>query len=402
MSGATEGWSWMSVSRSAACDVAKLIFSGAFRPFFLGGGVFACASMGAWMAALQGMVQPTDGIVPLLWHGHELVFGYAAAVLAGFLFTALPNWTRTESVHGAPLVAWFVLWCTARLTNLMFPPVLLTAVIDCLFLLSLALHLWIRILGARNHRNLGVAVAVTLMGAANVLWYVEVIVDGYPSHGVRFGLACVVWMLCLIGGRLAPNFTRNWLHARGHERLPAPPGRLDLFALGLSAVALAAWALAPRDELTGWGLVMAGALNLVRLSRWRGLTTWEEILLAVLHVGYLWLSLALTLLGAEILLPSVFAEGAGLHALTTGAVGLMTVAVMTRASLGHTGRQLTAEPLTTAVYLLIGVSAMLRMAAPYLPGAVAHVHLLAGIVWCAGFAAFAVGYGRYLASPRVS
>ncbi|MDP6377189.1 MAG: NnrS family protein [Pseudomonadales bacterium] len=380
----------------------KLIFSGGFRPFFLGAGVFACASMGAWMVALRGVVVPADGVVPLLWHGHELVFGYAAAVLAGFLFTALPNWTRTESVSGASLVAWFVLWCAARLANVMFPPLLLTGAIDCLFLLSLALHLWIRILHARNYRNLGVAVAVTLMGAANVLWYVEVIVDGYPSYGVRFGLACVVWMLCLIGGRLASNFTRNWLRARGHERLPAAPGRLDLYALGLSAAALLAWVMAPHDVLSGWALVAAGALNLVRLSRWCGLATREEILLAVLHVGYLWLSLALTLLGVEILAPSVFAAGTGLHALTAGAVGLMTVAVMTRASLGHTGRQLTADTLTTAVYLLIGVSALLRMAAPYLPGAAAQPQLVAGMVWCAGFAAFAVGYGRYLLSPRVS
>jgi uncharacterized protein involved in response to NO len=208
-------------------------------------------------------------------------------------------------------------------------------------------------------------------------------------------------LISLVGGRIIPSFTHNWLAKfRPDARPPAPQGRVDLAVLMGTAVALAVWAGAPEAAATAWILAAAGIAVALRLSRWCGLRTAGEPLLLILHIGYVWLAFGLLLLGLNGVL-TIVPPAAALHALTVGAIGTMTVAVMTRASLGHTGHSLSAGPITKAVYLLITVAAVLRVLSP-LAGERAELTLwLAGASWTGAFGLFAIFYGRILVRPRV-
>lgn len=346
------------------------LWSRGFRPFFLLGAAWAAIAVPVWLAAWVHGYGLRGALPPMFWHGHEMVYGFGMAVVAGFLLTAIPNWTGRLPVRGWPLLLLTLLWLAGRvavlipgaaLVDLAFPAVLIAVVAR-------------ELLAGRNWRNLPMLAALALLFAGNLLFHLGI------YAGLRLGLATLLMLIALVGGRIVPSFTRNWLAKRRGAALPAAESALDRAALLVTLLALAAWVL----SATSWPLVAAGIALAVRLARWRGLATWREPLLAILHVGYAWLAVGLVLLGLE--------APAALHALTVGAVGTMTLAVMTRASLGHTGRTLHADGATVTIYLLIGAAALLRV------GGAQSVLLvsLSGLAWSAAFGLFVLHYGRCL------
>jgi uncharacterized protein involved in response to NO len=323
-----------------------------------------------------------------------MLFGFLAAVVAGFLTTAVPNWTGRMPVIGGPLGALFGLWVAGRAAMLMAPDLGAAAAgVDSLFLLVFASVVWREVLAGRNWRNLPVCALVTLFAAGNVVFHLD------AELGLRLGLAAISVLLALIGGRITPSFTTNWLRARGASALPKPFGAFDRLAMGLTALAAAGWAAAPTQPASGVLLLLAGFANVARLSRWRGVAA-AEPLLFVLHLGFAWLAVAQVLLGASLLAPDVIPRTAGIHALTAGAVGVMTLAVMTRASRGHTGRPLSADWATMAIYLAANLSAAVRVAAPFAESMRPMLLAVSALLWVAAFGGFALAYGRMLTQPR--
>jgi uncharacterized protein involved in response to NO len=320
------------------------------------------------------------------WHIHEMLFGYAGAVIAGFLFTAIPNWTGRMPTRGRPLMSLAVLWLAGRLSVAGVPPLAPAAVmaVDCAFLLSILVMAAIEVAAGRNWRNLMVVVPVGLLLAANAAFHLEAVRTGTSDIGRRLGFAVVIFLITLIGGRIVPSFTRNWLVQRRAARLPVPFGRYDGLCLAVGALALLLWALLPESTVTALLLVLAGFLHFARLGRWRSATTWRSPLLLMLHVAYLFVPLGLlaTAAAAAKLAPAA----PGLHLLGIGAIGGMTVAVMMRATRGHTGRSLVAGPWLTAAFTLVVAAAIVRATATGVPLALGlHGIAISASLWTLGF-----------------
>lgn len=280
-------------------------------------------------------------------------------------------------------------------------PAWLSAIVEPAFLVLFALVVWREVIAGKNTRNLKVAAAVTVMALANVAFHwASLNTGGLPQTAIRTGLSVLVFLILLIGGRITPSFTRNWLAPQGGP-LPEPEGRLDSIALAVSLLSLAAWSALGPSPMSGVALLVAGILNGVRLSRWRGERTLAEPLVLILHVGYAWAALALILIGLNGLLPSHVPSVAGLHAAGAGAVGVMTLAVMTRSSLGHTGRTLTAGSGTRLIYVLVNLAAGTRVAAAFMEyPAQMQANYAAAALWFTAFAGFALIYGPLLLAPR--
>ncbi|MEN0654183.1 MULTISPECIES: NnrS family protein [Hyphobacterium] len=379
------------------------LFSFGFRPFFLGGAIWGALVVPVWIAAWVLGWSKIGGVPALAWHVHEMLFGFLGAIVAGFLLTAVPNWTGRLPVMGGPLLALAALWLAGRLAMLVGGPVLLVAVMDASFLLVLAALLWREVITGGNFRNFPVCGLASLFALANLGFHAAIAFgfDWRPAQGVA--IAVIAMLIGLIGGRIVPSFTRNWMAQTGRTPLPAPAGRLDMFALGALAASLVAWILWPWSAVTGLLLAAAGILHAVRLARWKGWRTGAEGLVLILHAGYVWLPLALLLMAGGILLPGLVPASAALHALTAGAMGTMTLAVMTRASLGHTGRARTADRTTTAIYALVLTAAVVRVLVPIvLPLAIVPVLAVSAVLWSAAFGLFALRYGPMLAKPRVT
>lgn len=371
------------------------LFSFGFRPFFLFGATWAALAVPLWLWAYAGS-GPALG-VDRDWHVHEMLFGYLAAVVAGFLLTAVPNWTGRMPVMGAPLAALFGLWVLGRLA--MISPWRgepWAMALDSLFLVAFAVLIWREVVAGRNSRNLPVCLIVTLLAVANIAFHLSPYARGAPE---RAALGAAAALIGLIGGRVVPSFTRNWLAPQGLGDQVAVSPRLDQVSLYVTGLAGAAWVIWPGEIAAGGLLVAAGLVAAVRLARWGGWRTRAEPLVWILHLGYGWLTAALVLLGFAVLAPQWIPRTAGVHALTAGAIGVMTLAMMTRASLGHTGRARVAGPATLTIYLLVNVAAVLRVAAAF-AGAWRTVGLeVSGGLWVSAFALFAIAYGPALTRP---
>jgi uncharacterized protein involved in response to NO len=334
-----------SIDRRGRLRDAPPFLSYGFRPFFLFGSAYAALAVPLWLwSYLVGSGPPAGPLPGLAWHAHEMLFGYLGAVMAGFVLTAVPNWTGRLPISGPRLAAMAVLWCIGRLALLAHPEPLSTAFLDLLFPIMLAAAVWREILVGRNFGNLPIALLITLFGFANGLDHAGALVPALGGYGIRLALAVAALMMAIVGGRVTPSFTRNWMSRAGLAPLPAAMDRLDQIALIVTAGGLVGWVASPHAVVVGAVLAAAGVLLLIRLFRWRGYRTLGEPIVLVLHLGYLWLAVALLLLGLSILPASVPASSA-IHALTAGAVGTMTLAVMTRATLGHTGRTIASDGL---------------------------------------------------------
>lgn len=370
------------------------------RPFFLSAAIWALLTLSVWLPMLAGSLSLTTAFSPLEWHSHELLYGYVPAVVAGFLLTAVPNWTGRLPVTGHRLQALFATWIAGRLavaTSSLIGAVP-AALIDIAFLAALAAVIGREIWAAGNHRNLKVLVAVSILLAGNVAFHVEAMRGGV-EYGGRIGIAAAVGLILLIGGRIIPSFTRNWLARKGPGRLPAPFDRFDVAVVGVSALTLAGWVAAPRLGVVAVIAVVAAALNVARLSRWAGDRTSGEPLVLILHAGYAFVPLGFLLVALSIWRPDVILPSGALHAWTTGAIGVMTLAVMTRASLGHTGRELAATRPIQMIYIAAVIAPIARLVAAFGLWREPMLYVSA-VAWVAAFGGFVVVYAPMLTSAR--
>ena len=368
-----------------------MFLAAGFRPFFLLASVWAAIAMPLWLASYAHGLVLGGPLPPMVWHAHEMIYGFGLAAVAGFLLTAIPNWTGRLPVRGAPL-GWLAgLWVAGRIAMFTAAPW-----IELVFPLALIGVVAREVAAARSFHNLPVVLVLAVLLAGDVLVQLHALDIAYTAAlGNRIGVATLLLLIALIGGRIVPSFTRNWLaKMRPAQREPAPHSALDWACLATAAAGLVAWATDPDAPAAAALSTAAGIALAVRLARWRGLATLKEPLLFVLHAGYGWLALGLLLAGLNGFFEWLPAS-APLHALTVGAIGTMTLAVMTRASLGHTGRPLAAGAGTIAIYALVSLAALLRVVSPMSANAV-EVTGAAGIAWIGAFALFALLYGPLL------
>jgi uncharacterized protein involved in response to NO len=372
------------------------ILSYGFRPFFLGGAVWAALAVLLWLPQYFGEMSLPTAFAPLDWHIHEMIYGYVGAVSAGFLLTAVPNWTGRLPINGYPLAGLFALWLMGRVAILgsAIWGAWLAAAIDVAFLVLLAAAVLREIVAGNNKRNLRILVLLGILIAGNVAFHLEAIRYGSAEYGARLGIAAIVALISLVGGRIVPSFTHNWLARSNPGRLPVSFSRFDAIAIGGSVLALVSWIVLPQSIVSGAMLIIAGLLQAVRLLRWAGDRTLADRLVLVLHVAYAFVPLGFLLLGAAILRPADWPISAGLHAWMAGAAGLMTLAVMTRASLAHTGCKLVASRPTQLIYLCALVAALARIFAAFEPSS-ALLHI-AAFAWVLAFGGFAAIYGPLL------
>ncbi len=377
------------------------LLSYGFRPFFLFGSLYAGLAILAWLPAFYGELELSTAFAPRDWHIHEMLYGYLAAVITGFLLTAVPNWTGRLPIQGPPLLVLVVVWLAGRLVIAVSASTgwVFAAVVDSSFLLLVGLATAREILAGKNWRNLKVLLILTVLFAGNAAFHLEAGLQGHAEYGARIGIAASIALIMLIGGRIVPSFTRNWLVRENPGRLPAPFGSFDVAAMLLSAAALLTWVVEPLGWWTGAALMAAGFLQAARLARWAGDRTSRDRLVLVLHVAYAFVPIGFVLVGLAAF--SLVPASAGVHAWTGGAIGLMTLAVMSRASLGHTGRALVASMPTQIVYALALVAAVARVCAGVHPEWSQALLPAAGIAWAAAFLGFAMIYWNVLTRPRL-
>jgi uncharacterized protein involved in response to NO len=373
-----------------------------FRPFFLLAAIFAAAAIPLWLMIYQGLLDPASYLPPNLWHGHEMVFGFAIAVIAGFLLTATANWTGRRTVTGAWLAGLVVLWLGGRLV--MFSggalPDGVVAGIDVAFLPVLAIALAVPILAAGNRRNLIFPVVLLVLGAVNALIHLSALgfIGWDPLAGLRVAIDLIVLMIGVLGGRVIPSFTKNALP----QALVKPCAKANV----LSLVSLAALAIADAATVEpgaiGAAALLAGIINAVRMRGWGSFATVRHPILWILHLGYAWMAIGLILRGLGELTDFVPAD-AGVHALTLGAIGSMVLGMMSRVALGHTGRDIKPDPLTVIAYWLINTAALLRVLFSMVSEE--HWRMMAligsGSLWSIAFSLFTIVYLPIVWRPRV-
>ncbi|MBP2150898.1 uncharacterized protein involved in response to NO [Xanthobacter flavus] len=330
-----------------------------------------------------------------------MLFGYQAAAIGGFLLTAIPNWTGRLPVLGTPLLVLVLAWLGGRLavSSSAWIGWELAMVGDALFLLLLAGAAIREIVAGRNWRNLKVVAILCLLCTTNVAFHVEAHLAGEGVYARRLAIATILMLVALIGGRVIPSFTNNWLAPRGGGRLPVPFDTYDKAVLVMTGLALTLWVVRPDSGASGLALAGCAVLHLLRLARWAGDRTWRNPLLVILHVAYLFVPLGFALSAAASF--GLAPAGAGLHAWTAGAFGTLTLAVMSRASLGHTGRALIAGRVTQACYLLVVVGSLARIASALDAGPPLLLDA-AGLCWSFGFIGFAIAYWGVFTGPKVA
>jgi uncharacterized protein involved in response to NO len=376
------------------------LFSHGFRPFFLLGAIYAGAMIPLWLGVFEGELQLPTAFAPRDWHAHEMLFGFVAAIVGGFLLTAVPNWTGRLPLQGAPLAALVASWFAGRLALLASASIgwASACAIDAAFLALLAAAAAREIVAGRKWSNLPVVAIVSLFGAANVAFHIEAHVGGVAEYSTRLAVALVITLVSLIGGRIVPSFTRNWLARQRPGRMPVPFGRFDAIVIATSTIALSGWIAAPASRAGGMLLIGVGGLHLVRLARWAGDRTARDRLVLVLHLAYAFIPAGYALAGLAAF--DVVPASAGIHAWTGGAIGAMTMAVMTRATLGHTGRMLRASIGTQCLYAAVIAAAVMRVCASIEPAHMQILLAIAGAAWSFAFLGFAALYGRALCTRR--
>ena len=356
-----------------------IVFSAAWRLFFPAAALFAGLALPLWLALYTGAMEaPAD---PLFWHMHEMLFGYLPAALAGFLLTAVPNWTGRPGLKGAPLAGLFALWLAGRAAMWLAPDSAWAAPVAAAFLPVLALVVARDIIAAQNRRNLVVVGLIAALSLAELI-----MLFASTDRGVTAGFGVAFVLMALIGGRVTPAFSRNWLKARGRTPLPAPFGMVDRLALAASTLMALVWIVLGEAPATGVLAGLATVLLAARLARWRAWAVRGEVLLLAQHAAYLWL-----VIGAGLLALTSLTDLASLsqvrHALGAGAVGTMTVIVMLRATLGHAGRAIVGTPLHWLVLGALHLGAALRVIAGW-SGEGTGLIVLAGSLWALAMLGF--------------
>ncbi len=368
-----------------------ILLTAAWRLFFPAAGLFAGLALPLWLLLNAGQ---TDVITdPLTWHMHEMLFGYLPAALAGFLLTAIPNWTGRPVLQGAPLGLLFGLWLAGRAAMFAAPDALGANLIAVSFLPALAFFAGRDIILAGNKRNLIVVLMITLFSLAEIL-----MLFGPADTGITAGFAVAFVLMVLIGGRVTPAFSRNWLMKRGATALPAPFGTPDKTALALSAVTALVWVGTGESGLTGGLAAVTSLAVILRLSRWQAWAVRREPLLLAQHVAYLWLAIAMALLALSTL-TDLATQSQVRHAMGAGAVGSMTLIVMLRAALGHSGRAIQGGAADWVLFAAVHIGALLRVWSGWMDDPT-HALNTAGILWAIAFLLFAARTIPIALTPR--
>lgn len=377
------------------------VLSYGFRSFFLLGSLYAGFTILVWLPLFYRHLETASLFAPVDWHIHEMLFGYLTAVVTGFLLTAIPNWTGRLPVQGWPLLMLVILWLVGRFVVYFSAEIgwAAAAAVDCAFLLAVVVAAGVEIVAGNNWRNLKVLAPVAILLLANVLFHIEAQQSGLADISRRLGMGAALVLIMLIGGRIIPSFTRNWLARENPGRLPTPFGRFDAVTILISGAALVSWAFMPGRGLVGLALLAAGGLNVLRLARWAGDRTLRDPLVFILHVSYLFVPIGFVLAGLAILFPQTVPPIAALHAFGVGAIGSMTLAVMARATLGHTGRDLHAGGGTCMIFAAIIASAALRITATFTSSA-SVLHMSAAL-WAVAFLGYALLYGQALVTAKL-
>ncbi|MCW5620437.1 MAG: NnrS family protein [Burkholderiales bacterium] len=385
----------MNTSSLAQAPLSRvpLLFLG-FRPFYLLAALFAALSVPWWLIQYR-LALSGSYLAPMAWHGHEMLFGFAAAVIVGFLLTAVRAWTGLPTPTGAVLAALALLWVAGRIL-LLTGPALPAAVVDVAFLPACAVALWIPLQRTRNRNRFMVAILM-LLALCNLAFHLATngVLAGMPGHYLRAALYLVVFLVAMMAGRVVPSFTKNAVPSARIR--PAP--MLDRAAMIAIAAALIAGALNVEARSAGVLALIAAALHAARLWCWDPPSTRGRPILWILHLSYAWIPLGLLLLAAAQF--GLVPELAALHAFAVGAIGGMIIGMITRTALGHTGRPLQAGRAETAAYVLVHVAALLRVF-PLLiaPALYPSMLALSGAAWTLGFAVYLARYAPMLTTAR--
>jgi len=383
-------------------DTSLPILRLGFRPFFILAGASAVCLILVWLLILNGNIHNT-AYVGANWHAHEMLFGYTVAVISGFLLTAERNWTNVQTLHGKWLGVLALLWLAGRLVPWLALPPLLIAIIDLSFLPILGLVLLRPLLQTRQYQHLVFVIIVTLLFVANLLFHLNYLHPSFntAAFGLRLAWMTIVILIAVMGGRVIPFFIE-----RGTGTLKTVYQSRVIDIAGF--ISLLTWILAslitPAHVAVAYLAIMAGVLQLLRLGGWYLAALWRVPMLWILYLGYAWLPVGLFLYAY-----AVFTTGSvspAIHAFTAGAIGMITIGMMARVSLGHTGREITASPLLIAAFVLVSIGALIRVLGPLL---LTHLFMLsyhfvitsAGLLWADGFILFFIVYAPILTRARV-
>jgi uncharacterized protein involved in response to NO len=388
----------------APADVAPRgapILRKGFRPFFFLAALHAALVIPVWIGVLEGHLRLRTSFDPTLWHAHEVVFGFVVAVIAGFLLTAVGNWTGRETAVGAPLAALVALWVGGRVAIACAPvlPAVLVALVDVAFLPALAVTVGRPLRAAGNRRNYVMIAILLALAAANLATHLHAlgVLPTIGHRAVRLSVDVVVLLCALIAGRVLPMFTRNATLAAA---IVSDPRADAVAAIAIALTALANAFGAP-NVVVGAVAALASVALVVRARRWGCLHAFRVPLLAILHAGHAWMVIGFALHSASAWGASV-PPASALHALTVGAIGSFVLGMMARVSLGHTGRMLVPPRSVAFAFALLQVAAIVRIVVPWASPA----HALAGLatsgaLWSMSFLVFAVAYAPVLLRARV-
>jgi uncharacterized protein involved in response to NO len=380
------------------------IFAYGFRPFFLLAGLHAAGSIAAWVWLLPRGTTPLSSLPAQLWHGHEMIFGFIAAAIAGFMLTAVPNWTGERGFAGRPLVVLTIIWLAARVAFSIGDgvPFGVLAIAELAFLpgvIWLLTPLFMR----SSNRNWPLLLVLFAFwcGDAVFVWAAFANQVDLAGHALRGSLNAVLILITIIGGRITPAFTGNALRARDAAVTVRSSPLVEAAVIALTAGFVLADIAAPFSKVTGAIAAAAALAHLIRLSGWRGLRSWREPIVWILHAGYAWLPIGLALKAVFVLAGTGWAAH-WQHALGAGAAATMIMAVMTRASLGHTGRPLRVSRLIIIAYAVLLVAVFLRVfGASVLQLQYASTITIAGVLWVLAFLLYSGVYAPILVGPRV-
>lgn len=389
--------------KAAASDSSLPVLAKGFRPFFILAALYAVVMIPLWLAVLQGKLAPSSYLQAISWHAHEMTWGFVTAVVAGFLLTAVGNWTQRETATGGALASLTMLWLAGRLAML-FAGVLprgVPAAVDLAFLPVLAIVLARPLLAAKNRRNFVMLAILMALFAANLVVHLEgltLLPPGSARLASLLSVDLILLLILLIGGRVFPMFTRNATGVATIRNIPW----LDRACVAAMVGLLVVDAVTAQTGRLGAGLAgVVGLLAAARAVHWGTRHSLRDPLLWILHAGYAWLVVGLLLRATAGLLGAPVSSVAT-HALTVGAIGTLTLGMMARVALGHTGRMLVAPNAMTAAFVAITLAALARVLGPWLvPGQYLVVLTAAGIFWALAFAVFLAAYAPMLCRPRV-
>lgn len=374
-----------------------------FRPFFLATALYAIVAVLFWVAYLFGGWSLPIGWSPMHWHSHEMIYGWVPAAIAGFLLTAMTNWTGARPLSGAGLLALLLLWIAGRLVFLTASlwPVWVVALIDLSFLAVLTAYVAMVLIDHKNYRNLILVAVLTILMIGNGVMHLGFLTGSMMllATAEQLGLNLVTLLMAVIAGRITPAFTGNWLRLTGNTNSVRRPIWLDRLAIGSIALLILLDLVPVNTGVTGLIAVIAGLANGLRLMHWQGWRVLGEPLLWILHLAYAWLALSLVFRGLSdwsLLSATHFWQ----HSLGLGAMGTLILGVMTRVALGHTGRPLKLPAYAVWIYWLINLATLSRLAA--------SAQLLdyrwaingSALAWILAFGLFLACYSRILVTPR--